>query len=211
MEKWRIAVFASGGGSNLQALIDHCKSSEINGDIVAVVSNKKYAYALTRAREAGIEAIVFDPEQYGSRTVWCSKIARALEERQVQLICLAGFMLKIEPCLIRSFPNRILNVHPALLPHYGGKGMFGHHVHEAVLQAKETESGCSIHLVDEYYDHGPVLAQAKVKVEPADTPESLAQKIHPHEHEIYVSVVKDVCAGKINLDEVSKRSSTSGK
>lgn len=201
-QRWRIAVFASGSGSNLQALIDHCQSGEINGEIVAVVSNKKYSFALTRAKNANIETLVFEPEPCLSRTVWCLKIVRALQERQVDLVCLAGFMLKLEPCMIRAFPNRILNIHPALLPKYGGKGMFGMHVHKAVLDDKEPESGCTVHLVDEIFDHGPILAQIKVKVEPGDSPETLAEKIHPKEHELYVSVVKDICSGKLNLDSI---------
>lgn len=194
----------------MQALLDACKAGKINAEIVAVVSNKKYAYALTRARQENIETLLFEPEKFQSRTVWCSKIAKALKERNVDLICLAGFMLKIEACLIRSFPNRIINIHPALLPKYGGKGLYGRHVHEAVLQAQEKESGCTIHLVDEIYDHGTIIAQAKVAVEPGDTPETLAQKIHVKEHELYVAVVRDVCSGKINLDSLGSSSRNDG-
>jgi phosphoribosylglycinamide formyltransferase-1 len=200
-DKRRIAVFASGEGTNLQALIDACKKGDIFGEIVAVVSNKKYAYALTRARTAGIEALCFEPEKFPSRTVWCSKIAKALNERNIDLVCLAGFMVKVEACLIRSFPNRIINIHPALLPSYGGKGMFGRHVHEAVIAAHEKESGASVHLVDEIYDHGAVIAQSKVKIDAGDTAETLAKKIHEVEYPLYVSVVRDICEGKINLDE----------
>jgi phosphoribosylglycinamide formyltransferase 1 len=202
--KKKIAVFASGNGTNLQALIDHCASGDIQGEIVAVVSNKKHAYAITRAKLAHIEPLVFEPENFQSRTVMCAKTAKALKERSVDLICLAGYMLKLEPCLIRTFPNRIINIHPALLPKYGGQGMFGHHVHEAVIKAKETESGCTVHVVDEIYDHGPVLAQARVSIEPTDTPETLAQKIHAEEHKVYVSVLRDICSGKINLDVIAR-------
>jgi len=198
-DKKRIAVFASGNGSNLQALIDACRAGTIKGDIVAVVSNKKYAYALSRAREAGIETFVFDPADYKSKTLWCSKMTQALQDRRVDLVCLAGFMLKLDPSILRAFPNKILNIHPALLPKYGGKGMYGAKVHEAVLAAGETESGCTIHMVDELYDHGPIIAQAKVPVEPGESPQSLAQKIHAKEHELYVNVVRDICDGKIEL------------
>jgi phosphoribosylglycinamide formyltransferase-1 len=109
-------------------------------------------------------------------------------------------MMKLEPCMIRAFPNRIINIHPALLPKYGGKGMYGRHVHAAVVAAQEKESGCTIHLVDEIYDHGAIIAQAKVPVNADDTPETLAEKIHKEEHALYVSVVKDICSGKIDLD-----------
>jgi len=202
--KIRIAVLASGHGTTLQALIDACKNEEIQGEIVAVLSNKKHAYALTRARSAGIETLVYEPEKFQSRTIMCAKAAKGLKEKNVQLVCLAGYMLKIEPCLIRSFPNRIINIHPALLPKYGGERMFGRHVHEAVLKAGEKESGCTVHMVDEIFDHGKVLAQARVNVEPNDTPETLAKRIHPEEHKLYVSVVKDICSGKLKLDRHSR-------
>ncbi len=200
--KCRIAVFVSGNGTNLQALVDHCKSGDIKGEIAAVVSNVKYAFALTRARNENIETLIFEPDQKSSRTELGFKIAKALKERNIDLICLAGYMMKIEPSLIRAFPNRIINIHPALLPKYGGKGMFGHHVHEAVITAKEKESGCTVHLVDEQFDHGPILGQAKVLVSPDETPESLAEKIYPKEHDLYVSIVKKICSGALNLDTV---------
>jgi formyltetrahydrofolate-dependent phosphoribosylglycinamide formyltransferase len=202
---WRIAVFASGSGTNLQALIDAVKAGDINGEIVVVVTNTKNAYALDRAKEAKIETMVYDPKDYTTRTLWCAKIANALKRKDVNLVCLAGFMLKLEPCMVRAFQNRIINIHPALLPKFGGKGMYGHHVHEAVLTADEKESGCTIHLVDEQFDHGPIIAQSKVEVAEGDTPDSLAQKIHKKEHELYVSVVKDICSGTLNLDEVASK------
>lgn len=194
---------ASGNGSNFQALLDACRRGDIDGEIVALVSNQRYAFALNRAREAGIEALLFEAQKFKTRTLMCSKISQSLKERGVDLICLAGYMAKIEPCLVRSFPSRILNIHPALLPKFGGKGMYGRHVHEAVIAAQEKESGCTVHLVNEVYDEGPVIAQAKVPVTPEDTAETLAEKIHAQEHKLYVSVVKDVCAGKIDLDKYS--------
>lgn len=203
--KKRIAVFASGSGTNLQALMDACARGEINGEIIVVVSNKKYCGALDRAKSAKIETLIFESDKYKTKTAMCAKMAKALKELNVELICLAGYMLKIEPCLIRSFPNAIINIHPALLPKYGGKGMYGHHVHEAVINAKEKESGCTIHIVDEIFDHGQILAQAKVTVDPQDTPDTLAEKIHPEEHKLYVSVVKDICSGKLNLENKTER------
>lgn len=202
--KCRIAVFASGNGSNLQALIDACKAEEIDAEIVAVVSNHRYAFALNRAREAKIETLVFEPEKFKTRTEMFAKTTKALQERDVRLVCLAGYMLKLEPSMIRAFPNRILNIHPALLPSYGGKGMYGRHVHTAVIGAGATESGCTVHLVDEIFDHGPILAQTVVPVERGDTPETLAKRIHPAEHQLYVDVVRRVCAGELDLDAISK-------
>ncbi len=199
---------ASGNGSNFQALLDACASGEINGEMAALVSNQRYAYALTRAREKNIETLLFEAPKFKTRTLMCSKISQALRERNVDLICLAGYMMKIEPCLVRSFPNRIINIHPALLPKFGGKGMYGRHVHEAVIAAQEKESGCTVHLVNEVYDEGPVLAQAKVSVEGTDTPETLAEKIHVQEHKLYVSVVQDICSGKIDLDVIPAKAGT---
>jgi phosphoribosylglycinamide formyltransferase-1 len=200
--KTRIAVLASGNGTNFQALADACRSGEINGDIVALFSNQKYAYALSRARDAGIEDVYFDPEKFPTRTVYCAKMAKALKELTVGLVCLAGYMMKVEPCMVRAFPNRIINIHPALLPKYGGKGMYGRHVHEAVIAAREKESGCTVHIVTEVYDEGPIIGRTSVPVDSFDTAETLAQKIHEQEHKLYVSVVKDICAGKIDLDRI---------
>lgn len=200
-EKKKLAVLASENGTNLQAILDACQSGKIGAQVVVVVSNKKYATALTRAREAGVEALVYDPKEFSTRTLWCSKMAKALKERNVDLVCLAGFMLRLEPCMVRAFPKKIINIHPALLPKYGGKGMYGQFVHRAVLEAGEEESGCTIHLVDEIYDHGAIVAQATVKVEKSDTPDSLAEKIHPVEHQLYVSVLKDICSGKLSLNQ----------
>ncbi len=202
LPKKRIAVLASGNGTNLQAILDQCKSGAIHGEVAVVVSNQRYAHALTRARDAGIETLVFEPQKFQNRTVLCSRMAKALKEKNIDLVCLAGYMLRIEPCLIRSFPNRIINIHPALLPKFGGKGMYGRHVHEAVLKAEEKESGCTIHVVDEIYDHGAIIAQARVPVEAGDSPESLAEKIHALEHNLYSAVVRDICAGKIDLDRL---------
>jgi phosphoribosylglycinamide formyltransferase 1 len=200
--KKRIAVLASGNGTNLQAIMDACSQGEINGEVTAVVSNRKYAYALNRARSANIPTLLYENEKYPTKTVMCAKMSKALKELNIDLICLAGYMSKLEPCIIRSFPRRIVNIHPALLPKYGGKGMYGRFVHEAVIKAQEKESGCTVHVVDEVYDNGPIIAQAKVNVDPMDTPETLAEKIHAQEHQLYVSVVKRICNGEINLDQL---------
>jgi phosphoribosylglycinamide formyltransferase-1 len=208
MDKTRIAVFASGNGTNFQALIDACERGEINGEMVALVTNQRHAYAASRARKHKIEVLVFEPEKFNSRTTLCAKTAKALHERKVDLVCLAGYMMKLEPCMVRSFPNRIVNIHPALLPKFGGKGMYNRHVHEAVITAGETESGCTVHMVDEIYDNGPHLAQAKVPVKPGDTPESLAERIHQEEHALYVSVVKKICSGELKLDEIAQKRMT---
>lgn len=176
--KKRIAVFASGNGSNFQALIEAVQAGEINGEIVALVTSKRHAYAATRARNAKIEVLLFEPENLDHEHS-CAKTAKALNDRNVDLVCLAGYMMKLEPCMVRSFPNRIINIHPALLPKYGGQGMYGRKVHEAVIASKEKESGCTVHVVDEIYDHGAILAQSKVTVDPTDTQKLWPKKFIP--------------------------------
>ena len=199
--KTRIAVLASGNGTNFQALFDACQAGTINAEIAVLLTNTRHAYAISRARTAGVDVIFLEADKFKSRTLYCAKMVKALQEKEVDLVCLAGYMMKLEPCMTRAYPNRILNIHPALLPKYGGKGMYGRHVHTAVIQNAEKESGCTVHVVDDVYDNGPIIAQATVPVDPADTPETLAEKIHPVEHRLYVEVVRDVCAGKIDLDK----------
>ena len=154
-----------------------------------MISNKKEAFALERARNAGVDALFVDPKESPSRTDFFAKIIAELEKRNVGLVCLAGFLLKLEPNIIGRYPKRILNIHPALLPKFGGKGMYGHYVHEAVLKSGDKESGCTVHLVDEQFDHGPVLLQRKVPVLAGDTPEILAQRVLKEEYRLYPEAI----------------------
>jgi phosphoribosylglycinamide formyltransferase-1 len=188
-----IGVLVSGGGSNFQALTESAQKGKIPGaEVKLVISNKSGAGALERAKKLGVEALVIEPKSFPDRAAYCARLGDEFKKRGVRLVCLAGFLLKLEPNFLRMFPKRVLNIHPALLPKYGGPGLYGHHVHEAVLAAGEKESGCSVHLVDEEYDHGPVLLQAKVPVLPGDTPESLAKRVLEQEHKIFPEAVKRV-------------------
>ncbi|OGR84050.1 MAG: phosphoribosylglycinamide formyltransferase [Elusimicrobia bacterium RIFCSPHIGHO2_01_FULL_64_10] len=189
-EKIPIGVLISGGGSNLQAIIDAARAPLLERARVAVViSNKAGAYGLERARKAGIDALALDPKDFPSRTDYFSRIISELEDRRVRVVCLAGFLLKLEPNIVARYSGRILNIHPALLPKFGGKGMYGHFVHEAVLRAGEKESGCTVHVVDAEFDHGPVLLQRKVPVLPGDTPETLAERVLKEEHACYPEAI----------------------
>ncbi len=187
-EPARLAVLASGGGSNLQALIDAHQRGDLPCPIVLVISNHADAGALSRAAHHGIAA------HYVSRKTDPDPSARILEllrEHRVDVVVLAGWLSLIEPSLIAAFRGRIVNIHPAPLPRFGGKGMYGLHVHRAVLAAGVASTGPTIHLVDERYDEGEPLAHVEVPVEPGDTPETLQQRVLRAEHDLYWRVLRD--------------------
>jgi phosphoribosylglycinamide formyltransferase-1 len=186
-----IGVLVSGGGTNLQAIIDSCEKGMLKGKarVIAVISNKRDAYGLERARKHGIDAVFVNAQNFESNARFCEEVVKELQTRKVALVCLAGYLRMIEPNMIKAFDGNILNVHPALLPKYGGAGMYGHKVHEAVLRSREKESGATVHHVDEKYDHGKIVIQKKVKVMISDTPESLAKRVLEVEHKIYPEAI----------------------
>ncbi len=196
----RIAVLASHGGSNLQALIDGCREGRIDGRVVVVVSNNRKAYALERARNHNIETLVVSEGMFEGSAAFAAELLAQLQRRKIGLICLAGYMKMIPKQIIATFRNKIINIHPALLPKFGGPGMYGMRVHEAVIAAGETESGATIHIVDEIYDNGRILAQHRVPVLPDDTPESLQARVLEVEHQLYPETVAEIAAGKIILE-----------
>ncbi len=197
----KIAVFASGEGTNLQALLDACADGRVRGEIALVVSNKADAGALRRARRAGVEAVVCEPSEFATPDEYGAFLAHECKKRGVGLICLAGFMLKLKPTLLRAFPGSILNIHPALLPSFGGQGMYGMKVHEAVLESGVKVSGATVHVVDEEYDRGPVILQSAVPVLAGDTPQTLAARVRAQEHWIYPKAVSLFCDGRIRVDD----------
>ncbi|MDE2039331.1 MAG: bifunctional phosphoribosylaminoimidazolecarboxamide formyltransferase/IMP cyclohydrolase [Elusimicrobia bacterium] len=197
----KLAVFASGEGTNLQALIDACAAGRVRGKIVLVVSNNESAGALRRARSAGIETLVRRQEEFAGAEEYNASLAFECQKRGVDLICLAGFMLLLRQPLLKAFPWRILNVHPALLPAFGGKGMYGRRVHEAVLASGARVSGCTIHFVDADYDRGRILAQTAVPVLPGDTPEALAARVRAQEHWAYPKAVALWCDDRVELGD----------
>lgn len=173
-----ILIFASGSGTNAEQIIRHF--SPINDVKVAgVYTNNPSAFVIERAKELDIPTFVFSREQLNDPNALLAE----LEGKTPNLIVLAGFLWKIPPHIVEAFPDKIINIHPSLLPKFGGKGMFGRHVHQAVIDAKEVESGISIHYVNSQYDEGAIIFQAKTTVDPQETPESLAQKIHKLEHQ----------------------------
>jgi len=190
-----ILVLVSGGGTNLQALIDaEAAGAFVGARIAAVVSDRSGVYALQRAKAAGIPAFVEKPNpdlaKAERRRELSDRILRHCREMKIGLIVYAGFLSILAGDLIEEYSNRMINLHPALLPKFGGEGMYGERVHRAVLSAGEKESGCTVHLVDAGTDTGPILLQRKIPVLPGDTPESLAERIHKEEHFAIVEAVK---------------------
>lgn len=182
-----IAIFASGAGSNTQKIIDRFRQSE-KIRVALIVCNNPDAGVLKIAARENIPALLIEKERFFRGDAYLNE----LKERNIDFIVLAGFLWKLPVSLIRAFSHKIINIHPALLPKYGGKGMYGHRVHEAVIAAGEKESGISIHYVDELYDHGKIIFQARCPVLENDTADSLAQRIHALEHEHYPRVIEDL-------------------
>ncbi len=192
-----IAVFASGRGSNLMAILNAIKEGKLNAKVSVVISNNSNAGALTIAKENGIDALHISRKQFSSDEDYVKKILSELRARNVELIVLAGYMKKIPPEIIREYPNKILNIHPALLPAFGGLGMYGMNVHKAVIDYGVKITGVTVHIVDEEYDHGPIVMQKAIEVKDDDTPETLAERVLKIEHEIYPEAIKLFVEGKV--------------
>ncbi len=194
-----IAVFASGRGSNLMAILDAIKNGVLKAKVSVVISNNSNAGALEIARANGIDALHISRKQFSSDEEYVKKILDELRSRNVQLIVLAGYMKKIPPEVIKEYPNRILNIHPALLPAFGGQGMYGLNVHKAVIESGVKITGVTVHIVDEEYDHGPIVMQRAVEVKDDDTPETLAQRVLEVEHQVYPQAIRLFVEGKVKV------------
>lgn len=195
----KLAFFASHNGSNAQAIIDACVAGVIKAEPVLLISNNADSGALAKARGANLQAFHFSAKSYLSTAELDEAILDVLQKNQIDLIILAGYMRMLGPAILRRYQGRVLNIHPALLPKFGGKGMYGMHVHRAVLDAREVETGVTIHLVTENYDEGPIIAQRKVPVVVGDTPELLAERVLHVEHELYVETIAKIADGVITL------------
>ncbi|MFV0470892.1 MAG: phosphoribosylglycinamide formyltransferase [Paludibacteraceae bacterium] len=182
-----IAIFASGSGSNAENIIQYFGNSN-RFSFPLIVSNRADAYVHERAKTFGIPSFTFSKEDF----LKGDKILQLLDSHRIKFIVLAGFLLKISPTILAAFPNKIINIHPALLPKYGGKGMYGPHVHEAVKAAKERESGITIHYVNENYDEGNIIFQAKCAIDKSDTPNDIATKVHQLEYEYFPKVIGEI-------------------
>lgn len=182
----KLALFASGNGTNAEQIIRYFHRPESGIKVDLILTNKPEAYVLQRAKKLNVDSFVFDRDSFYTS----EEIVEHLQYRKIDLIVLAGFLWLIPKSMIEAFPQKIINIHPALLPKYGGKGMYGSHVHEAVVKNKETETGITIHLVDEIYDNGTILCQKRCEVLASDTPDQVAHRVHQLEYEYFPQVIE---------------------
>ncbi len=183
----RLAVFASGAGSNAQRLVEYFEQTS-SAKVVSILSNNPQAGALVRANSLGVESFVFSREEFYQTP----KVLEYLKAKQIDWVILAGFLWLVPVSLLKAYPHKVINLHPALLPKFGGKGMYGMNVHKAVVAAHETETGITIHYANEHFDEGEIIYQAKCTVAPTDTPEHIAEKIHQLEHTFFPTVIEQI-------------------
>ena len=202
MSKLKIAVLVSGGGTNLQAIIDKIVSGEItNTEIALVFSNNRKAYALERAKMAGIPAKALSPKQFENREAFNDAVLEVIEESKADLIVLAGCLMYIPPKLIEKYHNRIINIHPSLIPSFCGKGYYGLTVHEKALERGVKVTGATVHFVDEVLDNGPIILQKAVMIEEGDTPEVLQRRVMEQAEWVILPKAIDLIAnGKISVE-----------
>ena len=208
--KLALGILASHRGTTLQAIIDSCASGAVDAEARVVICNNSGAMALERARRAGIPAIHLSGATHRDPANLDDAIAETLGEHGVELVALSGYMKKLGTATLRAYRNRILNVHPSLLPKFGGMGMYGERVHAAVLGAGETVSGVTIHVVDEEYDTGPIVAQERVPVLPGDTPDTLGARAQELERSLYPRTIQRIAAGELDLDSLAASGGRTG-
>ncbi len=195
----RLAVFASGRGTTLQAIFEACAQGAIAGEVVLVVCNTPGAGAMAWAARAGVTAEVVDHRAFPDRQAFEQRLLDLVERYRVELVCLAGFLRILTPWCIQQWSGRIMNIHPALLPAFGGKGMYGERVHAAVLAHGVKVTGCTVHFVDESPDGGPIILQAPVPVLENDTPAALADRVLEQEHRLYAEAIRLFAEGRLRL------------
>lgn len=197
----KLAVLVSGGGTNLQAIMDSIDDGRItNAQIQVVISNNAGAYALTRAKNYGVEALLLSPKNFDTREEFNEKLLEALKEREIDLVVLAGYLVVVPPCVIEKYENRIINIHPSLIPSFCGTGCYGLHVHEKALARGVRVSGATVHFVDEGTDTGPIILQKPVMVEQDDTPEILQKRIMEQAEWVILPKAIDLIAnGKVHV------------
>lgn len=199
----RLGLLASHNGSNLDAIVTACRAGRIAATPVVTIGNNSGAFALERARRAGIPVVHLSNQTHPDPAALDAAMAATLAGYAVDLVVLAGYMKRLGPGVLARWQGRIVNVHPSLLPRFGGKGMYGERVHAAVLAAGETVTGATIHHLTEEYDQGPIIAQVAVPVEPGDTAATLAARVLPHEHALYVDTLARIARGDLSLPNLA--------
>lgn len=199
MKKLKLGFLASHGGSNMQAIVDACREERLHAEPSVVISNNHDSEALKRAKNSGISGCYLSTKTHPDPALLDEQILHTLQNHGVDLVILAGYMRKIGPKTLHAYFNRILNIHPALLPKYGGKGMYGIHVHEAVIASGDFETGVTIHLVNAEYDEGPIIAQCRLPVLPTDTAQTLAGRVLLRERQFFVEILNSIAQGEIEL------------
>lgn len=195
----KLVIFASGAGTNFEVIASKCREGKINGKVVLLVTDNPKARAIVRAKKLKIPFVIINPKKFKSSADWDKKLVSVCKKYKADLICLAGYLLKIGPCMLKAFPNRILNIHPALLPSFGGKGFYGDKIFKRVLASGVKISGVSVHFVNAKYDNGPIVLQKELIISADETPKSLAEKTHKIEHELYPKVVELFCEDRLKV------------
>jgi phosphoribosylglycinamide formyltransferase-1 len=190
----KIAILASGNGSNMQAIVNVCKCGMLNSlaEVVLVISNNANAFVLERAKNENIKSVCIEKKNFKDEETFNKTILAELKNSKTDIVCLAGYMRIIGKNILNEYNGKILNIHPALLPKFGGKGMYGRFIHEAVVKAGEKKSGATVHFADEDYDSGKIILQKEVEVSKTDTPEDVAKKVLKIEHQIYPQAIKKI-------------------
>jgi len=196
----RIAVLVSGNGTLFETLTTRCCAGIIPAEIVLMISSSANAGALERAQRLNVPFVVVKREDCASDEEFAERLLGELNSCAVDVICLAGYLKLIPTSVVREYKQRMLNIHPALLPGFGGKGMYGHRVHEAVIESGVRISGATVHLVDDEYDHGPIVLQRAVFVKPDDTADTLAERVHAIEHDLYTDAVRLLCENRLRVE-----------
>ncbi|RPH96091.1 phosphoribosylglycinamide formyltransferase [candidate division KSB1 bacterium] len=200
MNPLRIAFFASGNGTLFETITTRCRSGEIEADPVCLICSNPEAPVLQRAQRLDVPARVIQRDNFSSGVEFTAELMEELRSRDANFVCLAGYMKKVPAAVVQAYRHRMLNIHPALLPAFGGKGMYGRKVHEAVLEYGARISGATVHLVDEEYDHGPIILQRAVFVMGNDTPETLEARVHQIEHDVYTEAVRLFAEERISVN-----------
>ncbi len=196
----KLAAFASGGGTNFQTILDEIESGSLDAEVNICISDRDDAGALDRAQSHGVPTAVVPPQSFSSAATFSDELLAHLEKHDVNFVTLAGYLRKIPAPVVQAYEHRIVNIHPALLPAFGGKGMYGMNVHRAVVEYGVRWTGVTVHLVDKEYDHGPVVLQQPVPVLPEDTPETVADRVLEVEHQLYPEALRLFAQDRISID-----------